>query len=142
MLRLPTLINFPRLFYSRVPIDEESTALLSESKETKRRNLGSITPTPIINETCFIYPNTSNQNFWVDDQIYQELLALFKFAIPLVITFLVAIGMRVIDVWFLGKLGSQAMAVVSLGGLFTTITGLSIGQGILTGTLTILFING
>jgi hypothetical protein len=135
MLRLPTLVNFPRLLsrYYQVPDDEESTALLTP--ETKKISVKHrITSPSITNDTCFIYPNTIDQkNLWINHKVQQELLALSKFAIPLVITFMVAVGMRVVDVWFLGKLGPQAMAVVSLGGLFTTITGLSIGQGILTG---------
>jgi MATE family multidrug resistance protein len=36
-----------------------------------------------------------------------ELEALLGFTFPLLITFLMAYGIRIMDVWFLGKLGSE-----------------------------------
>ncbi|KAI8646129.1 mate-domain-containing protein [Parasitella parasitica] len=45
---------------------------------------------------------------------------------------MLGVGNKVVDVWFLGKTGSEAMAIASLGNLFTTVAGLSVGQGMLT----------
>lgn len=146
MLRLPTLVNFPLIFWKKYQApslnDEESAALLisNEVDETfiKHKNHGAITPPPVINEISFYYPNTidsplvSTRKYGV---IQQELQAILRFGIPLIVTFLLGVGNKVIDVWFLGKIGSEAMAIVSLGNLFTTVAGLSVGQGILTGRI-------
>jgi MATE family multidrug resistance protein len=37
----------------------------------------------------------------------KELKAIYKFAWPLMATFLLGMGMKLVDVWFYGKLGSQ-----------------------------------
>ncbi|SAM02654.1 hypothetical protein [Absidia glauca] len=62
----------------------------------------------------------------------KELKAIYKFAWPLMVTFLLGMGMKLVDVWFYGKLGSQVLAATSLGGLFITVTGLALGNGMLT----------
>ncbi|KAI7906061.1 mate-domain-containing protein [Cokeromyces recurvatus] len=67
-----------------------------------------------------------------DKDVKNELHAIFKFGIPLMITFLLGVGNKVIDVWFVGNLSSEMLAVVSLGNLFTAVVGLSVGNGILT----------
>ncbi|KAG2225169.1 hypothetical protein INT45_009498 [Circinella minor] len=36
------------------------------------------------------------------------------------------------DVWFLGQLGAEVMAVVSLGNLWSTVAGIAFGNGLLT----------
>ncbi|CAO3643081.1 unnamed protein product [Mucor fragilis] len=147
MLRLPTLVNFPFIFWNkyRAPDDDEEAAGLlisSEVDETfmKHRNHGAITPPPVVNEMSFAYPNTIDPSsrkrrlhyYEKYGEIQQELQAIFRFALPLIVTFLLGVGNKVIDVWFLGKVGSEAMAVASLGNLFTTVAGLSVGMGILT----------
>lgn len=88
----------------------------------------------------------------------KELKAIYKFAWPLMVTFLLGMGMKLVDVWFYGKLGSQGkvclfltlmdrspaylffttllllvLAATSLGSLFITVTGLALGNGMLTG---------
>ncbi|GAA5809471.1 hypothetical protein MFLAVUS_002879 [Mucor flavus] len=127
MLRLPTIINFPLMLWKgrrQKRTDEEETRYLLEAEETLIKHHGS-------SQNLFI-PDDTNKNSFLNNQVREELVAILKFAIPLIITFLLGVGNRVIDVWFLGKVGSEAMAVVSLGGLFTTVAGLSVGQGILT----------
>lgn len=151
MLRLPTLLNFPLIFWNkyRAPDDEEEAAGLlisSNMEETlmKHRNHGAITPPtppPVINEMSFAYPNTIDTStrkknlhrYGKYGEIQQELQAILRFALPLIITFLLGVGNKVVDVWFLSKVGSEAMAIASLGNLFTTVAGLSVGMGILTG---------
>lgn len=152
MLRLPTLVNFPLIFWNKyraLDDEEEAAGLLvsSEVDETsmKHRNHGAITtpltPPPVINEMSFAYPNTidvasrkrSLHCYAKYGEIQQEIQAISRFALPLIVTFLLGVGNKVVDVWFLGKVGSEAMAVASLGNLFTTIAGLSVGMGILTG---------
>ncbi|KAF1803493.1 mate-domain-containing protein [Mucor lusitanicus] len=151
MLRLPTLVNFPLIFWNKyraLDDEEEAAGLLvsSEVDETsmKHRNHGAITtpltPPPVINEMSFAYPNTidvasrkrSLHCYAKYGEIQQEIQAISRFALPLIVTFLLGVGNKVVDVWFLGKVGSEAMAVASLGNLFTTIAGLSVGMGILT----------
>ncbi|KAI9478289.1 MAG: mate-domain-containing protein [Benjaminiella poitrasii] len=155
MFRLPTLVNFPSLFWKKYRSkanDEESATLLNtEEAYIKHKNHGAIqspSSSPIneviINEISFFYPNTTQADFthtskirgiwseWEYSEIRQEGLAILKFGIPLIITFLLGVGNKVIDVWFVGNVSSEALAVVSLGNLFTTIAGLSIGNGILT----------
>ncbi|KAG2209364.1 hypothetical protein INT46_002607 [Mucor plumbeus] len=151
MLRLPTLVNFPFIFWKKYQApsfnDEESAALLisNEVDETfiKHKNHGAIASPTIINEISFHYPNTIDSPlvstrkknlyyYWKYGGIQQELQAILRFGIPLIVTFLLGVGNKVIDVWFLGKIGSEAMAIVSLGNLFVTVAGLSVGQGILT----------
>lgn len=154
MLRLPTLVNFPLIFWKKYQTpsfyDEESAALLisNEVDEAliKHKNHGAIAPPPVINEISFYYPNTIDSPpvstrkknlyyYWKYGDIQQELQAIIRFGIPLIVTFLLGVGNKVIDVWFIGKIGSEAMAIVSLGNLFVTVAGLSVGQGILTGRI-------
>ncbi|KAL7317042.1 hypothetical protein PS15m_003446 [Mucor circinelloides] len=150
MLRLPTLLNFPLIFWNkyRAPDDEEEAAglLISNNVDEtlmKHRNHGAITPPtppPVINEMSFAYPNTIDTSTRKKDlhyygkygEIQQESQAILRFALPLIVTFLLGVGNKVVDVWFLSKVGSEAMAIASLGNLFTTVAGLSVGMGILT----------
>ncbi|KAI9257072.1 mate-domain-containing protein [Helicostylum pulchrum] len=127
MLRLPTVINFPLMLWKgkiQKRTDDEETRYLLEAEETLIKHHSS-------GQNLFVQDDINKSTF-LNNQVRDELVAILKFAIPLIVTFLLGVGNRVIDVWFLGKVGSEAMAVVSLGGLFTTVAGLSVGQGILT----------
>ncbi|KAI8381138.1 mate-domain-containing protein [Radiomyces spectabilis] len=61
-----------------------------------------------------------------------EIRSMLKLTWPLLVTFLLGIGMRLTDVKFLGNLDPQIMAAVSLGNLYTTVGGLAVGTGLLT----------
>ncbi|ORZ16263.1 mate-domain-containing protein [Absidia repens] len=62
----------------------------------------------------------------------QELKAIYKFVWPLMVTYLLGTGLKLVDVWFYGKLGPKVMAATSLGSLFVTICGLALGNGMVT----------
>lgn len=143
--------SFLSIARARQAEDLESASLLnSPSSETtieetivKHNNHGSI---PAVTTNEFLYPNTIQDTtvirkdfswYWQHGFVQQEILAIIKFGVPLIITFLLGYGNRVVDIWFLGKTGSESMAVASLASLFTNITCLSIGMGMLTGTTTI-----
>lgn len=72
--------------------------------------------------------------YWREGLAQKEIVAIIRYCIPLVITFLLGYGKSVVDVWFLGRTNSETMAAVSLANLFATTTGISIGTGMLTGT--------
>ncbi|KAI9275813.1 mate-domain-containing protein [Phascolomyces articulosus] len=74
---------------------------------------------------------TKQQNHLLQD-IKEEARSILNYTWPLLITFVVGKGMGVVDVWFLGKLGSEVMAVVSLGNLWSTVAGVAFGNGLLT----------
>lgn len=102
MLRLPTVINFPLMLWKgkrQKRTDEEETRYLLEAEETLIKHHGS-------SQDLFI-PDDTNKNSFLNNQVREELVAILKFAIPLIITFLLGVGNRVIDVWFLGKVGSE-----------------------------------
>lgn len=106
MLRIPTLINFSLLVFwkNKIQEDEESTALLIP-EETFVKHHGSIT-----NYDDIFFQDDQKINmssFLKHHQVRDELTAILKFAIPLVITFLLGMGNRVVDTWFLGKIGSE-----------------------------------
>lgn len=129
--------------------DLESTSLLDSPssdiiiEETLVKHHGSIPKQPIITND-FNYPNTIDTTiikkdfgyYWQHGFVQQEILAIIKFGVPLIITFLLGYGNRVVDIWFLGKTGSESMAVASLASLFTNISCISIGMGMLTGNKT------
>jgi hypothetical protein len=102
MLRLPTAINFPLTFWKNKKqkrTDEEETRYLLDAEETLIKHHGS-------SPDLFVQNNTS-KDFYLNNQVREELIAILKFAIPLIITFLLGIGNKVIDVWFLGKIGPE-----------------------------------
>ncbi|KAG1472860.1 hypothetical protein G6F56_001292 [Rhizopus delemar] len=119
MMRVPPLLYYNKLM-SR---DEESNWLL-EAKEDK--------PTKEFSEITDYGINANELPCEPTLNVLDELIAILHYSIPLIITFLMGMGNRVWDVWFLGKTTSRDMAVSSLGYLFTTVAGLSIGAGILT----------
>ncbi|KAG0780478.1 hypothetical protein G6F21_012114 [Rhizopus arrhizus] len=110
-MRMPFVFNYSNL----VSRDVESDGLLEDSKLANTR-----------------YDTISHSQVESPFNVLSELGAVLKYSIPLVITFLMGVGNRVWDVWFLGNIGSKALAVTSLGHLFTTVAGLSIGSGILS----------
>ncbi|KAI8098278.1 mate-domain-containing protein [Gilbertella persicaria] len=158
MFRVPTLINLPKSIWKEngqtmeqrdSDIDETTSLLPSKSEKfdsyyTRSQSRDSVSssslPSPVTNDISFYYPNTYQLDlkkdikyFWSHTRVVrQELTGIIRFCIPLIITFLLGVGNRVVDVWFLGKIGAEAMAVASLGNLFTMVTGLSIGYGVLT----------
>ncbi|CEP17486.1 hypothetical protein [Parasitella parasitica] len=151
MLRLPTLVNFPLIFWKKFQapaFDDEETASLVISNQMdeafiKHKNHGAITPHLVINEISLQYPNTiespivsvRKRSLWNSRKYGEnrlELQAILLFGIPLICSYLLGVGNKVIDVWFLGKIGSEAMAIVGLGNLFIAVAGLSVGQGMLT----------
>ncbi|KAL0578218.1 hypothetical protein ABG067_008746, partial [Albugo candida] len=110
MLRLPTLINFPSLFWSKKNLreDEESslTSPLLLSEEALVKHHGSIIPLP--QEPAI--KKESSGNFFSslkENEVRDELTAILRFSIPLIITFLLSVGNRLVDVWFLGKVGPE-----------------------------------
>ncbi|KAG1138700.1 hypothetical protein G6F37_012151 [Rhizopus arrhizus] len=110
-MRMPFVFNYSNL----VSRDVESDSLLEDSKLANAR-----------------YGTVFHSQVESPFNVLSELGAVLKYSIPLVITFLMGVGNRVWDVWFLGNIGSKALAVTSLGHLFTTVAGLSIGSGILS----------
>ncbi|CEI93832.1 hypothetical protein RMCBS344292_08058 [Rhizopus microsporus] len=121
MMRAPSLLMYSK-FMSK---DRESEYLCYENDMKKmpcRKDSGYDS---ISSPIEMPYPLTSLD-------VLQEAKAVLRYSIPLVITFFLGYSTRATDVWFLGKLGPQAMAVSSLGHLFITVTGISIGNGILT----------
>ncbi|KAI8138801.1 mate-domain-containing protein [Fennellomyces sp. T-0311] len=68
---------------------------------------------------------------WIQEA-KSETKAILNYTWPLLITFVVGKGMGIVDVWFLGQLGAEVMAVVSLGNLWSTVAGLAFGNGLLT----------
>ncbi|OBZ89065.1 hypothetical protein A0J61_02884 [Choanephora cucurbitarum] len=157
MFRVPTLIHLPKSIWRENNQEltlchdsdiDERTALLpsktekTESNYTRSKSLGSVSslPSPVTNDTSLGYPNTAHISLGKDVNylwhhtriVRQELSVIIRFWIPLLVSFLLGISNRVVDVWFLGKVGPKAMAIVSLGSLFTMVTGLSIGFGVLT----------
>ncbi|RCH77752.1 hypothetical protein CU098_001671, partial [Rhizopus stolonifer] len=112
------VMSIPTLVYTK---DDETKRLVSEDKAKGLfKTYNSLVLNTSVTEPASI-------SIWVE-----ELKSVLKYSLPLVFTFLLGTGNRVWDVWFLGKAGSQAMAVASLAHLFTTVAGLSIGSGILT----------
>ncbi|KAL0089069.1 mate-domain-containing protein [Phycomyces blakesleeanus] len=100
-------------------LEDERVLLLQNDSKTQRFYDGS---TPRLAEKDL---------FWTSESI-KEIKAIMVFAWPLLATYLLGIGMRVVDVWFIGRLGPQLMAAVSLGNLFCTVGGLAMGSGMLT----------
>lgn len=118
MLRLPTVINFPLMFWKNKrqgkDNDEESTNFLLP-EETFVKHHGSI---------CYYYPDDitpleddqkiSMHYFLKHHEVRDELAAILRFAVPLIVTFLLGVGNRVVDVWFLGKVGSEGKALICM----------------------------
>jgi hypothetical protein len=114
MLRLPAIIYFPLLFWSNKKIQQEAEAEAEEEEVTRLlipeevKHHGSIKQ---------FYEDEHIEDIAVIDQqkdtrysffeIKQELMAILKFGIPLIVTFLLGFGNRVVDVWFLGQVGSE-----------------------------------
>ncbi|RUP46391.1 hypothetical protein BC936DRAFT_147013 [Jimgerdemannia flammicorona] len=91
--------------------------------------------------------------FWRDMRIVgpQEAKILVKYSGPLIITYMLQIGLRIVDIWFIGfenahlnspyrssscstgHLGATELAAASLGGMFCMITGFALGWGMTTG---------
>ncbi|RUS29816.1 mate-domain-containing protein [Jimgerdemannia flammicorona] len=67
--------------------------------------------------------------FWRDMRIVgpQEAKILVKYSGPLIITYMLQIGLRIVDIWFI------ELAAASLGGMFCMITGFALGWGMTTG---------
>ncbi|EIE82573.1 hypothetical protein RO3G_07278 [Rhizopus delemar RA 99-880] len=125
MMRLPSLMYYTKLMAK----DEEANGLLSEFSEYKDQKEFSGRTDGGYDSIASPTSETTAIN---DDSIWDELVSILHYSIPLIITFLVGLGNRVWDVWFLGKAGSRDMAVASLGYLFATVAGVSMGTGILT----------
>ncbi|KAG0758471.1 hypothetical protein G6F62_007669 [Rhizopus arrhizus] len=125
MMRLPSLMYYTKLMAK----DEEASGLLSEFSEYKdQKEFSGRTE----GDYYSIASPTREATMINDHSIWDELVSILHYSIPLIITFLVGFGNRVWDVWFLGKTGSRDMAVASLGYLFATVAGVSMGTGILT----------
>lgn len=105
--------------------DVESARLVDDA--SVKQNHGTIPIIPVETPKDIAY-------YWKTGLAQQEILAIFRYCLPLVITFLLGYGKSVVDVWFLGRTNSETMAAVSLANLFATTTGISIGTGMLTGT--------
>ncbi|KAI9317765.1 mate-domain-containing protein [Dichotomocladium elegans] len=84
------------------------------------------------NEATYLMAAHGRSHTLLLSAITAETKALALLAWPLLITYVVGYGMRLTDVWFLGRLGTEVMAVVSLSGLWTTVAGLAMGNGLLT----------
>ncbi|KAI9028933.1 mate-domain-containing protein [Phycomyces nitens] len=109
--------NMPNL--SQNSPEDERVLLLQNDSKSQRLYDGSI-----------LQPKEKDL-FWTEESL-KEVNAIMVFAWPLLATYLLGIGMRVVDVWFIGRLGPQLMAAVSLGNLFCTVGGLAMGSGMLT----------
>ncbi|KAI9275705.1 mate-domain-containing protein [Phascolomyces articulosus] len=125
--------------------DDEFTHLLSKKKNCNNKLIRS----PDIDDDDSVvvtsyknHPSWHDSGFHIDtlankqspwfQDIKQETIFILNYTWPLLITFVVGKGMGLVDVWFLGRLGSEVMAVVSLGNLWSTVAGLAFGNGLLT----------
>ncbi|KAI8098782.1 mate-domain-containing protein [Halteromyces radiatus] len=95
-----------------------SPLLLLENKDPQQHYLGT--------DSSYFYAMVKKTDY------FQETQGLFKFVWPLLTSFLSAMGMKLVDVSFFGKLGPQVLAATSLGNLFLTICGVAFGNGMLT----------
>lgn len=113
MLRLPTFIAFPFILWNRkgtLDEDEEYATDLLLPEETLIKHHGSIYP--YITEEVVLAPESIQPNFFSllkENDIKHEFIAILRFSIPLMLTFILSIGNRVVDVWFLGKLGPEGI---------------------------------
>lgn len=104
------MINFHLLFgkYREIE-DEESTTLLMPEEEFVKHH-GSILPHHFISEDP-ILPDIDTtitlSNCFFHIEVRDELTAILRFAIPLVVTFILGVSNRAVDTWFLGKIGSE-----------------------------------
>lgn len=118
MLRLPTVINFPIMLWRNKKqrrIDEEEITSLLASEETLIKHHGSIISVP--DEDLILVQDTPKKkeiHHYTKNQVQNELIAILRFAIPLVITFLLGVGTKVVDVWFLGKVGPEGITAKNL----------------------------
>lgn len=114
MLRLPTFISFPFIIWNRqkaLDEDEENVASLLLPEETLIKHHGSILKYST-DEVAVFAPEVARSNFFSllqENDIKHELVAIVRYSIPLMLTFLVSMSNRVIDIWFLGKLGPEGM---------------------------------
>ncbi|KAI9490877.1 mate-domain-containing protein [Zychaea mexicana] len=76
--------------------------------------------------------NKKQQDYSWQQDLKEEALSILNYTWPLLITFVIGKGMGLVDVWFLGRLGSEVMAIVSLGNLWSIVAGLAFGNGLLT----------
>ncbi|KAG7195723.1 uncharacterized protein KQ657_002106 [Scheffersomyces spartinae] len=67
-----------------------------------------------------------------DTQMIIEMWVLFKYSLPLIVTFLLQYSLNVASVFSVGRLGSAELAAVSLSTMTANITGYSIIQGVCT----------
>lgn len=67
-----------------------------------------------------------------DTKMYIEMWVLFKYSLPLIVTFLLQYSLNVASVFSVGRLGSAELAAVSLSTMTANITGYSIIQGVST----------
>jgi MATE family multidrug resistance protein len=87
--------------------DTESTPLIREDLDFK---YSGNTKKPLEwGDSGYGLNTISNGNKLTKEQIYIEAVALLKFCFPLLVTFLLGHGMRLVDVWFLGKIGSEGI---------------------------------
>lgn len=100
MMRLPSLMYYTKLMAK----DEEANGLLSEFSEYKDQKEFSGRTDGGYDSIASPTSETTAIN---DDSIWDELVSILHYSIPLIITFLVGLGNRVWDVWFLGKAGSR-----------------------------------
>ncbi|KAG2223480.1 hypothetical protein INT45_001228 [Circinella minor] len=120
----------------RVNDDDEFTHLLSKNNKYNNKTLssggGGTPPTPARDDSAVDLNELTKQPNPYFEDIKQEAVAIINYTWPLLITFVVGKGMGLVDIWFLGRLGSEVMAVVSLGNLWSTVAGLAFGNGLLT----------
>ncbi|KAI9491250.1 mate-domain-containing protein [Zychaea mexicana] len=122
--------------------DNERTTLLSSQKKYDGKPLlkgscGAATTSwsdSAVDLTQFV---KRDENCWLLQDVKDETKAILNYTWPLLVTFVIGKGMGLVDVWFLGRLGSEGyydsvMAVVSLGNLWSTVAGLAFGNGLLT----------
>jgi hypothetical protein len=93
------------MYYTKLMAkDEEASGLLSEFSEYKdQKEFSGRTD----GDYYSIASPTREATMINDYSIWDELVSILHYSIPLIITFLVGFGNRVWDVWFLGKTGSR-----------------------------------
>lgn len=115
MLRLPTFISFPFNIWNRqkaLDADEESVTRLLLPEETLIKHHGSTytfteetTPAPESVRTNVFSPLNEND-------VKHEFMTIVRYSIPLMLTFVLSVSNRVIDIWFLGKLGPEGTSYI------------------------------
>ena len=95
----------------RINDDDEFTHLLSKNNKYNNKTLssggGGTPPTPARDDSAVDLSELTKQSNPHFEDIKQEAVAIINYTWPLLITFVVGKGMGLVDVWFLGRLGSE-----------------------------------